>query len=318
MKAVKKSFPLPVVVGGMGTNPLLPGNTVSIASPSPAQTRAIEIAQVFAATDDKFASKPLLVYMSQGTEEKTNLRGAASLVMIRDLQVDDSGGISSASLTATHRVEVSKVRLVNQTIVVADQWHLVIDVVETASYMHTLERMRELADQASVEHNKRRALMASITSKTQELQLSDLQGIYDTTALLAMGQDVYSKAKELQAAGAAPGDGGYVMEVSHVLSSLEALTQKCIDRSRPWDELWPQWGDEIDDELRTLRTISFSAWRTLETSLSREDLLAIVSSTDPVERLERVNDKLAWHRKELEEVEKVLIKLQQQASASEK
>eukprot|EP00282_Hemiselmis_andersenii_P045193 CAMPEP_0172048206 /NCGR_PEP_ID=MMETSP1043-20130122/1410_1 /TAXON_ID=464988 /ORGANISM="Hemiselmis andersenii, Strain CCMP441" /LENGTH=412 /DNA_ID=CAMNT_0012707095 /DNA_START=56 /DNA_END=1294 /DNA_ORIENTATION=- len=300
-----RSFPLPVVLGSIGSNPLLPGAIVRIPDPTQGQTRALQIAQAFATTDDKFASKPLLIYLSQA-QEQSNIRGVGDLVTIEDLQVDRDGSMTSVALAAVDRVEVGRVRMVNQTLMVSDQWHRLVDEIKTTSYMHTLEKMRVLADEASAEHNKRRQLMASITAKTRELQLCDI-GSCDVAALQALGPQVYNKAMELAAASSQ--DEGS-LEVSHALWSLEALTAKSIARSRPWDELWPQFGDEIDDELKTLRQISFTAWRTLETSLSRDDLIAIISSTDPVKRLRKANERLTKHREELEEVERVLQTLQ--------
>jgi len=107
-------------------------------------------------------------------------------VTVSDLQTDYDGKIETVTLRGVGRAIVDRVRLVNGTVVVSDRWRRVIDE-PVMSYMHSLEALRIEADQVSFLHNQRRRLLRSIASKTQELEMCDIDGVCDMELLLDLG-----------------------------------------------------------------------------------------------------------------------------------
>ena len=138
--------------------------------------------------------------------------------------------------------------------------------------------------------------MSTISSLTLDLQLCDIDGTCDTEALLELGPEVYALAMELAATTLkdmpkAPkrtsGTAG-----GHSVQSLESMTLNMVNRLKPWDALWPQWGDEIDGEMKLLRCFSFVTWQALDKFSTREELEWVMTSTDIKERMTRANAKL--------------------------
>lgn len=242
------------------------------------------------------------------------------MVAIDDIRFDGEGKTISAALTGVGRALVTRVKLVNNnTLVVADRWTRVVDDQLPMSYMHTLEALREVADQASFEHNNRRRLISSVTAKTQELKLCDMEGICDMDALLELGPEVYAKAMELAASATVGGakEEDDAMSVSYALYPLEQLARASVQRASLWDSMWPQWGDSIDNEVRHLRAMSFSAWRSLSAVVPDEVMFEVLASTNCLQRLKMARERLYRHRLELQEAEKVLVKLQQGVAAAQ-
>lgn len=134
-------------------------------------------------------SSPLLLYLA-GTESYGDngkeVTGIASLVTVSDLQTDEDGKIEAVTMRGVGRALVDRVRLVDGTVVVSDRWRRVIDE-PVMSYMHSLEALRIEADQVSFLHNQRRKLLRSIASKTQSLEMCDIDGVCDLERLLELG-----------------------------------------------------------------------------------------------------------------------------------
>ena len=113
-------------------------------------------------------------------------------------------------------------------------------------------------------------------------------------AMLSTVAEVYAKAMELTAS--ANGGGGRNWQVTpgtaEALSSIEQIASKTVATSKVWDDLWPQWGDEKDDEMRHLRAMSFAAWRAIITVVKKEILFEVLASTSAFARFRQAKELL--------------------------
>ena len=198
--------PLPVMTGSifLGAKPLFPGSVqcISGAVLSPGQEHAVKCALAFAAVDKTFKGRPLVAYFGSVVQDGKVTGNVATLAEIEEVMNDEDGKITSVNLAGVSRAIIPRVRQVrDKPLLVCDRWRVYLDDIPEASYMHTLERMRALANQAVAEHDQRRQLSAKIFGLMAELQICDeLDETCDTEALLEIGPAVYAKAMEIVAA----------------------------------------------------------------------------------------------------------------------
>mmetsp|Transcript_101314 Transcript_101314/g.163422 ORF Transcript_101314/g.163422 Transcript_101314/m.163422 type:complete len:241 (-) Transcript_101314:153-875(-) len=227
---------------------------------------------------------------------------------------DSEGQLTSVSLAGVCRAIIPKVRQVtDKPLLVADKWKVYLDDIPPSSYMHTLERLRVLSNECNREHNARRQLVSLIAATMTQLEICDeLAGSCDTQALLDLGPEVYAKANEIMAArsndfsSALPRSS----EERWMLETMDTLAQRYADRIARWSDLWPEWGDEKDGELRLLRCMSFTAWHSLGASVTTSELNSAVNSCGVVERFESAMDQIKDDRRKLQRTQRVLDKLQ--------
>lgn len=79
---------------------------------------------------------------------------------------------------------------------------------------------------------------------------------------------------------------------AEALSSIEQIASKTVAKSKVWDDLWPQWGDEVDDEMKHLRAMSFAAWRALTSVVKKDILFDVMSSTSAFARFRQAKELL--------------------------
>jgi hypothetical protein len=198
--------PLPVMTGSifLGAKPLFPGSVqcISGAVLSPGQEHAVKCALAFAAVDKTFKGRPLVAYFGSVVQDGKVTGNVATLAEVEEVMNDEEGKITSVNLAGVSRAIIPRVRQVrDKPLLVCDRWRVLLDDIPEASYMHTLERMRALANQVVAEHDQRRQLSAKIFGLMAELQICDeLDGTCDTEALLDIGPTVYAKAMEIVAA----------------------------------------------------------------------------------------------------------------------
>lgn len=283
--------PLPVMTGSMfvGGKPLFPGavQVISGAVLSPGQIHAVKCALAFAAVDKSFNGRPLVAYFGSVVQDGKVTGNIASLAEVEEVMNDEDGKITSVTLAGVSRSIIPRVRQVrDKPLLVANKWRVYLDDIPSASYMHTLERMRVLANQVIAEHDWRRQLSAKISVLMSELQICDeLDGTCDTEALLALGPAVYAKATEIVAARTNAGqpqsaqDRRRAKGDSDALVSMQTLAERYAARVQRWTDLWPEWGDEKDGELRELRCMSFAAWHSLAACASSAEMNAVNERT---------------------------------------
>jgi len=149
-----------------------------------------------------------------------------------------------------------------------------------------------------------------------QLEICDeLAGTCDTQALLDLGPEVYAKANEIMAArssqsGANQRPSSRSNEERWMLEPMDTLAQRYADRVQRWSDLWPEWGDEKDGEMRLLRCMSFTSWHSLGATVSSADLNAAVNGCSVVERFETAMDSIKDDRRKLQRTLRVLEKLQ--------
>ena len=90
------------------------------------------------------------------------------------------------------------------------------------------------------------------------------------------------------------------------LAGLDVINDASLAATAGWGDVWPEWGDEVDGEMARLRRMSFSAWRALGAAAAAEDLGWAQSSRGTRQRLQRANEALYSHRRELEALERLL------------
>jgi hypothetical protein len=93
------------------------------------------------------------------------------------------------------------------------------------------------------------------------------------------------------------------------LVSMETLAARYASRVQRWSDLWPEWGDEKDGELRELRCMSFAAWHSLTASASPQEMNAALYGCSTFERMEKALDKIKEDRRSLQGTLRVLQKL---------
>lgn len=314
--------PLPVMTGSMfvGGKPLFPGavQEISGAVLSPGQIHAVKCALAFAAVDKSLNGRPLVAYFGSVVQDGKVTGNIATLAEVEEVMSDEDGKITSVSLAGVSRAIIPRVRQVrDKPLLVANKWKVYLDDIPPASYMHTLERMRSLANQVMAEHDQRRQLSAKIFGSMATLQICDeLDGSCDTEALLELGPAVYAKAMEIVAArnsgtqSQSAQDRRRAKGDSDALVPMETLAQRYAARVQRWSDLWPEWGDEKDGELRHLRCMSFAAWHSLAASASTSEMNAAFNGCCTIERIESALDKIKEDRRSLQHTLRVLEKLE--------
>lgn len=313
----------------LGGKPLFPGcmQVVSGAVLTPGQVHAVKCALAFAAVDKRLQGRPMVAYFGSLVQDDKVTGNIATLCEIEDVLTDDEGKLKSVSLAGVSRAIIPKVRQVrDKPLLVADRWKVYLDDIPPSSYMHTLERLRVLANTCNDEHNKRRQIASQISSVMDHLQICDeLSGSCDTDALLQLGQEVYARAMEIMAERTASKKGSdqramvTFADDTWMVETIQDISQRYAARVERWSDLWPEWGDEIDGELRLLKSMSFAIWQSLgrhpsSTRASTRELNLAMNGCCTISRFEAAIDKLQEERRQLQRTLRTLEKLRSSLS----
>jgi hypothetical protein len=125
---------------------------------------------------------------------------------------------------------------------------------------------------------------------------------YQEASRLAAEADTAAEAGDAEArwgvrAGERRGSG---------LAGLDAANAAATAATAGWGDVWPEWGDEVDEEMGRLRRMSFTAWSVLGGVATPADFGWALASVCTRERLRRANEALYRHRRELEKLEALL------------
>jgi hypothetical protein len=127
--------------------------------------------------------------------------------------------------------------------------------------------------------------------------------------LLELGPEVYSKAQELIAMAAwatVTPEPRRRSQMGAVLTPLPELAGKGAKRLEFWDARWPQFGDDVDSEMRYLRAFSFACWQALCGVASAEEYAWAMSCTDTMQRIAEATHKFEVHMAEITSTQEVL------------
>lgn len=181
---------LPVMTGSMflGGKPLFPGalQVVSGAVLSPGQVHAVQCALAFAAVDDRLKKRPLVAYFGSVLQDERITGNIATLAEVEEVMTDEDGKLTSVSLAGVSRAVIPRIRQVrDKPLLVADKWRVYLDDIPESSYMHTLEKLRAIANQAMDQHEQRRKLSAQISAIMADLQVPLQGGTFTMLQMLA-------------------------------------------------------------------------------------------------------------------------------------